>query len=61
MDGVTMGSPLAPIPANIYMDFYEPKCLIEYNLKKPKFYLYVDGILASFVKLQILYISKFFK
>ena len=57
-----MGSPLAPIPANIYMDFYESKCLIEYNLKKPKFYLwYVDGILTSFVKLQILYISKFFK
>ena len=56
-----MGSPLAPIPANIYMDFYESKCLIEYNLKKPKFYLYVDGILASFVNLQILYISKFFK
>ena len=40
-----MGSPLAPVLANIFMNFYESKWLNEYNLK---FYLrYVDDILAA--------------
>ena len=44
-----MGSPLAPVLANIFMGFQESKWLHEYNLKKPKFYLrYVDDILAAF-------------
>ena len=44
-----MGSPLAPVPANIFTGFYESKWLNEYNLNKPKFYLrYVDDILAAF-------------
>ena len=48
-----MGSPLAPVLANIFMAFYESKWLNEYNLNKPKFYLrYVDYILAAFEKEQ---------
>ena len=44
-----MGSPLAPVLANIFMGFHESKWLNEYNLSKPKFYLrYVDDILAAF-------------
>ena len=44
-----MGSPLAPVLANIFMGFHEPKWLNEYNLNKPKFYLrYVGDILAAF-------------
>ena len=44
-----MGSPLAPVLANIFMRFHESKWLNEYNLKKPKFCLrYVDDILAAF-------------
>ena len=39
IDGVAMGSPLAPVPANIFMSFHESKWLNEYNLNKPKFYL----------------------
>ena len=43
-----MGSPLAPVLANIFMGFYESKWLNEYNLNKPKFYLrYVDDILTA--------------
>ena len=43
-----MRSPLAPVLANIFVDFYETKRLNEYNLNKPKFYLrYVDDILAA--------------
>ena len=46
-----MGSPLAPVLANIFMGFYESKRLNEYNLNKPKFYLkYIDDILAKFLK-----------
>ena len=46
-----MGSPLAPVLANIFMGFYESKWLNECNLNKPKFYLrYVDDILAVFDK-----------
>ena len=48
-----MGSPFAPVLANIFMDFYESKWLNEYNINKPKFDLrYVDGILAAFDKEQ---------
>ena len=44
-----MGSPLAPVLANIFMGFHEAKLLNEYNFNKPKFYLrYVDDILAAF-------------
>ena len=51
IDGVAMGSPLAPVLANIFMGFYESKWLNEYNLNKSNFYLrYVDDILAAFVK-----------
>ena len=53
IDGVAMGSPLAPVLANIFMGFYESKWLNEYNLNNPKFYLrYVDDILAAFDKEQ---------
>ena len=46
---VAMGSPLAPVLANIFMGFHKSKRLNEYNLNKPKFYLrYVDDILAAF-------------
>ena len=48
-----MGSPLAPVLANIFIGFYKSKWLNEYNLNKPKFYLrYVDDILAAFEKEQ---------
>ena len=48
-----MGSPLAPVLANIFMGFYKSKWLNEYNLHKPKFYLrYVHNILAAFEKEQ---------
>ena len=51
IDKLAMGSPLAPVVANIFMDFYKSKWLNEYN--KPKFYLrYVDDILAVFDKEQ---------
>ena len=44
-----MGSPLAPVLANIFMGFHKSKWLNEYNLNKPKFYLrYVDDILFAF-------------
>ena len=44
-----MGSPLVPVPANIFMGFHESKWLNKYNLNKPKCYLsYADGILAAF-------------
>ena len=53
IDGVAMGSPLAPVLANIFMSFYESKWLNEYNLNKPKFYLrYVDDIVPAFDKEQ---------
>ena len=48
-----MGSPLAPVLANIFMDLYKYKWLNEYNLNKPKLYLRsVDDILAGFEKEQ---------
>ena len=49
-----MGSPLAPVLANVFMGFYKSKLLNEYNLNKPEFYkIYVDDILAAFEKEQI--------
>ena len=49
IDGVAMGSPFAPVLANIFMGFYESKWLNEYNLNKSNFYLrYVDDILGPF-------------
>ena len=43
-----MGSPLAPVLANIFMVSHKSKWLNEYDLSKPKFYLrYVDDILAG--------------
>ena len=48
-----MGSPLAPVLANIFMGFDKSKWLKEYNLNKSKIYLrYVDYILAAFDKEQ---------
>ena len=49
-----MGSPLAPVLANIFMGFYESKWKNEHNLKKNNFYLrYVDDIpLVAFQKEQ---------
>ena len=53
IDGVAMGSPLAPVLGNIFMGFHESKWLNEYNLNKSKFCLrYVDDILAAFDKEQ---------
>ena len=37
IDGVAMGSPLAPVLANIFMGFHESKWLNEYNLNKLNF------------------------
>ena len=49
IDGVAMGSPLAPVLANIFMGFHESKWLNKYNFNKPKISLtYVDDILAAF-------------
>ena len=39
IDGVAMGSPLAPVLSNIFIGFYESKWLNEYNLNKPNFFL----------------------
>ena len=44
-----MGSPSAPVLANIFMGFHKSKLDNEYNLNKPKFNLiYGDDILAAF-------------
>ena len=44
-----MGSPLAPVLANMFMGFHQSKWLNEYNLSKPKFYFrYVADIQAAF-------------
>ena len=52
IDGVAMGSPLAPVLANIFMDFHKSKWLDQYNLSKPKFYLrYVEDILLTLNKI----------
>ena len=53
IDGVAMGSPLAPALANNFRGFDESKGLNEYNLNKPKFYLrYTHDVLAAFVSEQ---------
>ena len=63
IDGVAMGSPLAPVFPNIFIDFHEAKWLNEYNLNKPKFYLrYVDDILGFFQEgTRFIKFSNFFK
>ena len=44
-----MGSHLAPVLVNIFMDFYESKWLNKCNLNNPKIYLrYDDDILVAF-------------
>ena len=44
-----MGSPLAPVLANIFIGFHESKWLNGYNLNQLKFYLrYVNDVLAVF-------------
>ena len=49
IDGVAIGSPLAPVLANVFMGFRECKWINEYNLNKAKFYLrYADDILSAF-------------
>ena len=59
IDGVAVGSTLAPVLGNIFTGFYESKWLNEYNLNKPKFYLrYVDDILAAFDNEQDSFIFK---
>ena len=46
-----MGSPLAPVLANIFIGFYESKWLNERDLNKTKLCLRcVDDILATFDK-----------
>ena len=49
IDGVAMGSPLAPVLANLFMGYNENLWLNNYSLNKPKFYIrYVDDILTVF-------------
>ena len=51
IDEVAMGFALAPVSANIFIDFYKTKWLNEYNRNNSKLYLrYVDGILAALEK-----------
>ena len=48
-----MGSPLAPVLANIFIGFHKSRWLNEYNLNKPRLYLrYADDILAAFASEQ---------
>ena len=49
IDGVAMGSPLAPVLANLFMGTKEDEWIDNYNNIKPIFYRrYVDDILAVF-------------
>ena len=49
IDGVSMGSPLAPILANTFMDYHEQKWLNEYKGNSPShFRRYVNDIFAVF-------------
>jgi len=49
IDGVAMGSPLAPILANIFMRWFEEKALDSYNGIKPTYYRrYVDDTFLIF-------------
>ena len=48
-----MDSPLAPVLANIFLDFHESKGINEYSFNKHKLYLrHVDNILAALEKEQ---------
>ena len=49
IDGVAMGSPLAPILANLFLDFLEEKWITGYSGTGPMLYRrYVDDIFAVF-------------
>ena len=49
IDGVTMGSPLAPILANLFMGFHEQNWIEKATNVKPMFYKrYLDDIFAVF-------------
>ena len=49
IDGIAMGSPLAPTLANLFMGYNEGKWLSEFEGAGPKFYTrYVDDIFAVF-------------
>ena len=49
IDGIAMGSPLAPILANLFMGYNENKWLEQYQGVGPQFYKrYVDDIFATF-------------
>jgi len=49
IDGVAMGSPLAPILANLFMGHFEKIWIENYSLNKPQFYKrYVDDIFCIF-------------
>ena len=49
IDGLAMGSLLAPVIANIFMGYNKTKWLNKYNLNKSRFYVrYVDVIVAPF-------------
>ena len=40
--GVTMGSPLSPVVANLYMEYFEKKALDSYPLKTREWKWFVD-------------------
>ena len=49
IDGVVMGSPLAPVLANLFMGHYEKECLSNYDGVSPSYYTrYVDDIFSVF-------------
>ena len=49
IDGLSMGSPMAPLLANWFVDKIESKLLSDDNIKQPKYYRrYVDDIFAVF-------------
>ena len=49
IDGISMGSPLAPIQANLFMGYHEKDWMEKAQVVKPTFYKrYVDDIFAVF-------------
>ena len=49
VDGVAMGSPLAPILANLFLGHHEGKWLDDYPSNRPRYYKrYVDDVIAVF-------------
>ena len=49
VDGISMGSPLAPTVANLFVGYNEQKWLAEYSKSAPQIYKrYVDDIFATF-------------